>query len=132
MDSSIENVGPNLQSPPVRAVAYFRCSVQKRQENSIAFQQNQVRRWAHERGIEIIKEFCDYGPSGRDYDEQPAFIEMLSDWIQQRTDFEYVLCLDASRLGRYAHIGRSAQFCEVIHQEKKRLIYTSIDKPRSE
>ena len=47
-----------------RAVAYYRHSAQDRQENSIPIQQEQVREWAEEHGIEIIKEFADAGKSG--------------------------------------------------------------------
>ena len=66
-----------------RAIAYFRCSVQDRQENSIAIQKNQVRQWAHDHGIEIIHEFCDIGQAGLESDERPVFTEMLEQWIKR-------------------------------------------------
>jgi hypothetical protein len=47
-----------------RAVAYYRHSAQDRQENSIPIQRDQVREWAENNGVDIIKEFADAGKSG--------------------------------------------------------------------
>ena len=88
--------------PPVvrpRAVAYYRHSAQDRQENSIPIQRDQVREWADKNGVEIIKEFEDAGKSGLDAEGRPAFNEMMDQWIKQKRDFVYVLCLDVSRWG---------------------------------
>ncbi|MFN9414013.1 MAG: recombinase family protein, partial [Pirellula sp.] len=55
---------PDAHAPAlVRAVAYYRHSAQDRQENSIPIQQDQVRAWAKQHGVEIIREFCDAGRS---------------------------------------------------------------------
>ena len=120
-----------LRSPSARAVAYFRSSSQVGHEYAILSQQDQVRCWARERGIEIIHEFCDIGPSGPDTSEHPAFTVMLNEWIKPRSDFELVLCFDASRLGRFVDGNFAEQPSEVVHQHKKRLIYTSTNKPQS-
>ena len=119
------------RSPSARAVAYFRSSSQVGHEYAISSQQDQVRRWAKERGVEIIHEFCDIGPSGPDTPKHPAFTEMLNEWIKPRSDFELVLCVDASRLGRCVDGNFAEQLSEVVHQHKKRLIYTSTNKPQS-
>ena len=50
--------------PLARGIAYYRHSAQDRQENSIPIQQDQVREWAREHGVEIIQEFADHGRSG--------------------------------------------------------------------
>ena len=89
------------RSPSARAVAYFRSSSQVGHEYAISRQQDQVRRWAEEHGIEIIHEFCDIGPSSPGTQELPALTEMLDEWVKPRSDFEFVLCIDASRLGRH-------------------------------
>jgi DNA invertase Pin-like site-specific DNA recombinase len=120
-----------LRSPSARAVAYFRSSSQVDHEHAISNQQDQVRRWAEERGIEIIHEFCDIGPSGLDTSEHPAFTEMLNEWIKPRSDFELVLCVDVSRWGRCVSGEFAEQPSEVVHQHKKRLIYTSTNKLKS-
>jgi DNA invertase Pin-like site-specific DNA recombinase len=55
---------PDAHAPAiVRGVAYYRHSAQDRQENSIPIQQDQVRAWAKQHGVEIIREFCDAGRS---------------------------------------------------------------------
>ncbi len=119
------------RSPSARAVAYFRSSSQVDHEYAILSQQDQVRCWARERGIEIIHEFCDIGPSSPDTQEHPALTEMINDWIMPRSDFELVLCFDASRWGRCVSGEFAEQPSEVVHQHKKRLIYTSTNEPQS-
>ena len=113
-----------------RAVAYYRHSAQDRQENSIPIQQDQVRQWAREHGVEIIGEFCDAGRSGLNSEGQPAFTEMMDEWISKRGDFEYVLCLDVSRRGRFQDIDLSAQFSAICKKNGKQVFYTTIGKPR--
>ena len=119
-------------APMVRAVAYYRHSAQDRQENSIPIQQDQVREWAGKNGVEIIHEFADAGKSGLNAEGRPAFIEMMDDWVKQRSDFDYVLCLDVSRWGRFQDIDLSAQFSAECRKNKKQIIYTSIGKPRED
>ena len=50
----------------VRAVAYYRHSVKDRhrQEPLVSLQEKQVRQYADEHGVEIIKEFVDHGKPG--------------------------------------------------------------------
>ncbi|HBJ36539.1 MAG TPA: hypothetical protein DDZ51_17655 [Planctomycetaceae bacterium] len=117
-----ESKQPGAQSPLTRAIAYYRQSAQNRQEESLAKQQAQVRQWAAENGVEIIREFFDDCLASIDSDERPAFNEMLDDWIKQRSDFEYVLCLDASRWGRFDCDEQLIKICE---QHRKKLAYAS-------
>lgn len=119
------------RSPSARAVAYFRSSSQVGHEYAISSQQDQVCQWAKERGVEIIHEFCDVGPSGPDTSEHPAFTEMLNEWIKPRSDFELVLCVDASRWGRCVSGDFAEQSSEVLDQHKKMLIYTSTNESLS-
>jgi DNA invertase Pin-like site-specific DNA recombinase len=116
------------RSPSTSAVAYFRSSSQVDHEYAISSQQDQVRRWAEEHGIEIIHEFCDIGPSGPDTKELPALTVMLDEWVKPRSDFELVLCFDASRLGRFSGNDLSATQVEMIHQNGKQLIFTAMGK----
>jgi DNA invertase Pin-like site-specific DNA recombinase len=113
-----------------RAIAYFRCSLQDGQENVSSIQRDHVRQWAHDHGIEIVREFCDIGPSGAGSTHRPAFTDMMGDRINRRSDFEYVLYFEACRLDRCAS-GDFAEYPpEVVHQHKKKLIYTLNDKPQ--
>lgn len=118
--------------PQFRAVAYYRHSAQDRQENSIPIQRDQVREWAQKNGVEIIHEFADAGKSGLTSEGRPAFTEMMDEWIKQRKDFTYVLCLDVSRWGRFQDIDLSAQFSAECKKNGKQVIYTTIGKPRED
>ncbi len=59
----------------VRAVAYYRHSAQDRQENSIPIQRDQVREWAEQNGVEIIREFADHGKSGLNAEDRPVGLQ---------------------------------------------------------
>ncbi len=124
--------GDDDLAPKVRAVAYYRHSAQDRQENSIPIQRDQVREWAGKNCVEIIHEFADAGISGLTAEDRPAFTEMMDEWVKQRDDFDYVLCLDVSRWGRFQDIDLSAQYSAECRKSKKQIIYTTIGKPRED
>ncbi len=85
MENWWESALPDPAVPKmVRAIAYYRHSAQDRQENSIPIQQDQVRQWATEHGVEIIHEFADAGKSGLKSEDRPAFTEMMEEWIKKR------------------------------------------------
>ena len=68
----------NCGSPATgRGIAYYRHSAQDRQENSIRIQQDQVREWEREHGVEIIQEFADHGRSGLTAEGRSAFTDMM-------------------------------------------------------
>lgn len=115
-----------------KAVAYYRHSAQDRQENSVAIQQEQVREWAEQNGVEIIEEFSDRGKSGLTAEGRPAFTEMMDNWVQNRPDFDYILCLDVSRWGRFQDIDKSATYSAECRRHGKEVIYTSIGKPKED
>ncbi len=115
-----------------RAVAYYRHSAQDRQENSIAIQQDQVRTWAQSNGVEIIYEFMDPGKSGLTAEARPSFQDMMENWVKKRNDFQYILCLDVSRWGRFQDIDLSAQYSAECRKCGKEVIYTTLGKPRED
>jgi len=119
------NNGLEVRSPKVRAIAYYRHSLNSQCDESFALQRDQVRSWAGEHDFEIIHEFYDAGCSMGDSDERPAFTEMMQAWISERTDFEYVLCVDASRWGRFPDSEPSARPIGVFLKYWKRVIFTS-------
>jgi hypothetical protein len=104
---SVSNVGVPATA---RGIAYSRHSAQDRQENSIPIQQDQVREWAREHGLEIIREFADHGRSGLTAEGRRAFTDMMENWVKVRHDIQYILCFDVSRYRRFQHIDLSAQF----------------------
>jgi hypothetical protein len=128
----IEIRQPAGEEPKLRAVAYYRHSAQDRQQNSIPIQQEQVREWAQKNGVEIIHEFADAGKSGLTAEDRPAFTELMEQWVKQRKDFTYILCLDVSRWGRFQDLDLSAQYSAECKKHGKQVIYTSIGKPRED
>ena len=113
-----------------RAVAYYRHSAQDRQENSIPIQQEQVQKWANERGIEIIQQFADHGKSGLSAEHRNGFNDMLDNWVKKRNDFEYILVLDVSRWGRFQDIDLSATYSAECTRHGKQVVYTSLGLPK--
>jgi DNA invertase Pin-like site-specific DNA recombinase len=85
-------------APQPRAVAYYRTTAEH--EGSIEDQRQQVRKWAEEHGVEIVREFADEGAPSFSADERPAFTELMDQWVKQDREFRYVLCLAPDRWGR--------------------------------
>ncbi len=117
-------------TPEFRAVAYYRHSAQDRQENSVAIQQEQVQQWARENGIEIIHEFSDRGKSGLTAEGRDAFNDMMDNWVKGGREFDFVLCLDVSRWGRFQDIDLSATYSAECKRHGKQVIYTTLGKPK--
>jgi len=124
---------PEDEAPPApryRAVAYYRHSARDRQENSVAIQQELVRKWAQENGVDIIHEFADRGKSGLTAEGRDGFNEMMNKWVKQKDDFNFVLCLDVSRWGRFQDIDLSATYSAECKKHDKDVIYTTLGMPR--
>ena len=117
-------------TPRFRAVAYYRHSAQDRQENSVAIQQEQVQQWARENGVEIIHEFSDRGKSGLTAEGRDGFNDMMDNWVKGRREFDFVLCLDVSRWGRFQDIDLSATYSAECKRHGKQVIYTTLGKPK--
>jgi DNA invertase Pin-like site-specific DNA recombinase len=113
-----------------RAVAYYRHSAEDRQENSIPIQREQVRRFADEHRIEIVREFADHGKSGLSTEGRDGFNEMLQLVRNPDAGFEYVLVLDVSRWGRFQDVDMSAYYRGYCKKHGKEVIYTSKGMPK--
>ena len=125
-----ESLSNETQALQFRAVAYYRHSAQDRQENSVPIQQEQVQQWASENGLEIIHEFADRGKSGLTAEGRDAFNDMMENWVKARHDFDFVLCLDVSRWGRFQDIDLSATYSAECKRHGKQVIYTTLGKPK--
>ena len=111
-----------------QAVAYYRHSAQHKQDNAIRIQQERVRRWADEMQVKIIHEFVDAGKSGLNAEGRPAFTEMMEEWVKKRDDFEFILCLDVSRWGRFRDIDVSAHYSAECQKYGKQVIFLEAGK----
>ncbi|MBL8759411.1 MAG: recombinase family protein, partial [Phycisphaerae bacterium] len=117
-------------APRFRGVAYYRHSARDRQENSVAIQQELVQKWAADNGVDIIHEFADRGKSGLTAEGRDGFHDMMENWVKQRKDFDFVLCLDVSRWGRFQDIDLSATYSAECKKHGKQVIYTTLGMPR--
>jgi DNA invertase Pin-like site-specific DNA recombinase len=117
-------------APRLRGVAYYRHSARDRQENSVAIQQELVQKWANENGVDIIFEFADRGKSGLTAEGRDGFSDMMENWVKKRKDFDFVLCLDVSRWGRFQDIDLSATYSAECKKHGKQVIYTTLGMPR--
>ena len=114
-----------------KAVAYYRHSAQDRQENSVEIQQDQVRKFANENSIQIIREFADKGKSGLSVEGRHEFNEMIHAYVEGgKEDFQYVLVLDVSRWGRFQETDLSAYYTGLCLQNGKQVIFTTIGFPK--
>ena len=116
-----------------KAVAYYRHSAQDRQENSVEIQQDQVRKFAAENDIEIIREFADKGKSGLSVEGRDEFNAMLHDYVEQEKEqFQFVLVLDVSRWGRFQETDLSAYYTGLCLQHGKQVVFTTIGFPKQD
>lgn len=115
-----------------RAVAYYRHSAQDRQEYSVPIQREQVRKFAREHGLEIVKEFADYGKSGLSSKDRDKFLEMLEHVAEGPEDFDYILVLDVSRWGRFQDLVLSPYYIGLCQQYGKKVVFTDIGFPRED
>ena len=109
-----------------RAIAYYRHSAQDRQEYSIPLQREKVKRFADANGIQIIKEFPDYGVSGLSSKGRDKFLEMLEYVAESKEDFQYVLVFDMSRWGRFQNLILSPYYIGFCQKYGKKVVFTSI------
>lgn len=117
-------------APRFRGVAYYRHSARDRQENSVAIQQELVQKWAKDNGVDIVHEFSDRGKSGLTAEGRDGFNDMMDNWVKLRKDFDFVLCLDVSRWGRFQDIDLSATYSAECKKHGKQVIYTTLGMPR--
>jgi DNA invertase Pin-like site-specific DNA recombinase len=80
------------------AAGYIRCSTEQ-QEDSPDQQKQEILAYASQHGLEIVEWFVDFGKSGIDFDQRPAFQQLLKA-VERGSAFRSVVCYDESRWGR--------------------------------
>lgn len=106
------------------ALAYYRHSRAKAQEQSVPIQRERARKFAKENGMEIIHEEADPGHSGLLAD-RPGFQRLLNEWIQNPNSprAKYLLINDVTRFGRFQKADESAYYSFICELHGVKIIY---------
>lgn len=115
-----------IKSLRLRGAIYIRMSTEMQTE-SPENQERQIRGYAAQYGIEIVKVYADLGVSGMTAEKREQFQALLDDVEQGRNSYNIVLYLDESRWGRFVD-SREAEYHR-MRLERKNVICQSCEKP---
>ena len=93
----------------VRAAEYVRMSTEH-QQYSTENQAAALRRYAHQRSIEIVRTYADEGRSGLRLDGRDALKQLIQDVESGAADYTAILVYDVSRWGRFQDADESAYY----------------------
>ncbi len=110
-DAYRQNPGEQLSesAKTLRAAQYVRMSTDH-QKYSTENQGDAIRRYALERGFEIVRTYADDGKSGLKIHGRDALKRLIDDVIGGRSDFDAILVYDVSRWGRFQDADESAYY----------------------
>ncbi|RYG57965.1 MAG: recombinase family protein [Alphaproteobacteria bacterium] len=80
------------------------------QQYSTVNQNEKIRDYAAQRGIEVVKTYADEGKSGLRIDGRLALQQLIKDVQQGEADFSLILVYDVSRWGRFQDADESAYY----------------------
>lgn len=104
--SSTESTGDS-EGVRRRAAEYVRMSTDH-QRYSTENQSAAIRKYAEERGIEIVRTYADHGKSGLSLAGRSGLKSLIDDVRAGRADFDLILVYDVSRWGRFQDADESA------------------------
>src|SRR5699024_2197489 len=82
---------------------YIRVSTSMQVEGySLEAQRDRLNKFANYQGMEVVREYCDAGRSGKNITGRPEFTQMLRDVGDNRDGVSYILVFKLSRFGRNA------------------------------
>lgn len=82
---------------------YIRVSTAMQVEGySLEAQKERLTKFAEFQDMEVVKEYCDAGKSGKNITGRPEFSQMLQDVADDRDGVDYILVFKLSRFGRNA------------------------------
>ena len=82
---------------------YIRVSTEMQVEGySLDAQKDKLIRYADYQNMEVVREYCDAGKSGKSIAGRPEFSQMLQDIADGRDEIDYILVFKLSRFGRNA------------------------------
>ena len=110
----------------LKGAIYIRMSTEMQTE-SPENQERQIRTYAGQYDIEIVKVYADLGISGMTAEKREQFQSLIDDVEQGRNEYNVVLYLDESRWGRFVN-SREAEYHR-MRLERKNVICQSCEKP---
>ena len=110
----------------LKAAVYIRMSTELQTE-SPENQEREIKVYADNYNIKIVKKYIDLGVSGITAEGREQFMALIDDVEQGRSDFNIVLYLDESRWGRFAN-SREADFYR-MRLERKNVTCHACDQP---
>jgi len=93
------------------------------QRYSTENQADAIRRYAAERGIEIVRTYADEGKSGLRIDGRDALKQLIEDVQSGKADYEVILVYDISRWGRFQDADESAYYEYICKRAGVSVIY---------
>jgi DNA invertase Pin-like site-specific DNA recombinase len=93
--------------PTIPAAEYVRMSTEH-QQYSTDNQTATIRRYAEQRGLQVVRTYADEGRSGLTVGGRPALRQLLDDIENGMADFQVLLVYDVSRLGRWQDTDEAA------------------------
>jgi DNA invertase Pin-like site-specific DNA recombinase len=99
----------NSANGPIRAAEYVRMSTDH-QRYSTKNQADAIRRYAQQRGIEIVRTYADHGKSGLSITGRVGLQKLIDDVRAGRAEFTLILVYDISRWGRFQDADESAYY----------------------
>lgn len=106
----LDNDNRGANSPKVRKAAQYLRMSTEHQKYSTVNQADAVKRYADERGYEIVKTYSDAGKSGLRIQGRAGLTQLIEDIQAGQSEFETVLVYDISRWGRFQDADESAYY----------------------
>ena len=101
--------GDDSPTTTTRAAEYVRMSTEH-QQYSTENQADAIRRYAVQRGIEIVRTYADEGKSGLSIGGREALKRLIDDVKDGKADFKAILVYDVSRWGRFQDADEGAYY----------------------
>jgi hypothetical protein len=105
----------------IKGMAYYRQSARNCQEKSIPMQQEQVKKYAAEHGIDIIREFTDSDRFKLLFEGGESFKKIVEMMVDSFGEFDCALLLNPSKWGRCKNIGPS-EYHHVVFKEHCKIV----------
>lgn len=92
-----------MKKKKLKCYTYIRVSTSMQVEGySLEAQRERLNKFADFQGIEVVREYCDAGKSGKNITGRPEFSQMLNDVAEDRDGVDFILVFKLSRFGRNA------------------------------